>query len=123
LAGHDSSLSTTLLTASLFTHCTELANSYPVCAGNFGSPLGEGSMTVRFTLGQPFAFDFSVSSDVSGGTQQSGDGNVTFSFNLFEADGTTPVQVLTPEPSTIGCIACGLLAVLASPLRKTRLIK
>lgn len=124
LAGHDSSLSTTLVIGSLFTHCTESANTYPGCTGNFGSPVGEGSMTVPFTLGQPFAFDFRVSSDVSGGiTQHVGNGDVSFSFNLFEADGTTPVQVLTPEPSTIGCIACGLLGLLAMPLRKTRIIK
>ena len=120
LGGLDSTLTTMVTVGSLSGGCTELANLPPTCTGSLGLANGNGTMTAPFTLGEPFDFDFSISAGESlgSGTDHFGNGSASFSFQLFESDGTTPVQVLTPEPSTFGILACGLMAVVVAVLKR-----
>ncbi len=70
------------------------------------------SLTPRsasFTLGNPFAFSFSESFSAYGDPYVEGPGNasgrVVFNFQLFEADGKTPVAIYAaPEPGTFGLL-------------------
>jgi hypothetical protein len=86
-----------------------------------GSPLGNGTFTVPFSLGEPFIFSVNVYDDTRGGggsTPHFSGGGAGLSFSLLEADGTTPVQVFTPEPSTFGFLALGLLPLIGIALKR-----
>ncbi len=90
-----STLLSTISLGSLTQQCSENTPAAPTCAGAFDLPLGNGAGVVPFTLGQSFAFSQSVSAEASGGDSipHFGQGPVSFSFTLLEADGITPVQV------------------------------
>lgn len=121
-SGISSNLTASLALGSLNTTCVQPAPNSPSCTGNFGSPTGNGTFTLPFTLGQPFAFNVSVSDDSNGGgsTPHFGSGSVSLSFTLLEANGTTAVQVLTPEPASFGIFASGLLLLIGTGLRRYR---
>lgn len=121
LAGLGSSLTTSLFVGSLYTMCTEQGNLAPSCTGNFGPANGNGAYTVPITLGVPFEFALAFSDTTNGTTSpRMADGTVSFSFTLLEADGSTPVQVLTPEPASFGLFGLGLFGIIAIGLRRVR---
>src|SRR5579875_2172796 len=83
-----------------------------------GSSSGKGcsgSATLPFELGIPFQVMASASDGASISPGQTGYGSgdqVTLTFSLFEADGTTPVSFApAPEPSQFALYLSGFLAV------------
>ena len=87
---------------SLSGSCSGLGQS---CGGPLlGSPVQH---SVAFTLGNSFAFQFSQDFTAFGDPFSEGEGfaraTTSFSFQVFEADGTTPVALYAaPEPGTLG---------------------
>ena len=82
----------------------------PFCTGPLlGTPLPH---SVAFTLGNSFKFQFSESFTAFGDPYVEGpgfaSGTAFFNFQLFEADGRTPVTIYAaPEPGTLGLLlAC-----------------
>ena len=84
--------------------CAGLA---PSCTGPLlGSP---AQHSVAFTLGNAFGFQFSQDFTAFGDPISEGEGfasaTTSFRFQLFEADGTTPVALYSaPEPGTLGLL-------------------
>lgn len=109
----DDTLNTSIQIGTLTSQCIGSSSGFALCTGSLGS--SAGPFTVPFTLGQPFDLDVSLSDEsLTGGPfAHQGGGTITFSLELFESNGTTPVQILTPEPATLGFIALGLLSVVA----------
>ena len=121
ILGIVSSLTASLTLGSLTANCTQSAPASPSCSGSLGPSSGNGTFTIPFTLGQPFALDVSLFNDSSGGGSTphfSTSGDVNLSVQLFESNGTTPVQILTPEPATLGFLTMGLVSLAAIRRRR-----
>ncbi len=78
----------------------------PFCSGALSSLVPR---SVPFTLGNSFAFQFAESFAAYGDPLVEGPGSAggtaAFTFQLFEADGTTPVVLYAaPEPGTLGLL-------------------
>jgi hypothetical protein len=89
---------------SLLLNCTLLGGSAGnSCTGDFAMPQGNGSGSLPFTLGQVFSMINGVSLITSSSVSPRGaGGSVGFAFQLFEADGTTLVQISSaPEPASV----------------------
>ena len=89
--------------------------SYGACLPGTSSGQGcTGSATFAFELGIPFQVMASASDSVAVSPPETGYGasdQVTLTFSLFEADGTTPVAFSPiPEPSAVTLSLFGFLA-------------
>jgi hypothetical protein len=86
------------------------------CSGSLVKSAFSPTTTLPFTLGQDFLFHEGGTLDVSSFRFEIEDGAIltNFTFNLFEADGVTPVQIAlaTPEPDSLLLFGCGSLALL-----------
>lgn len=110
------------ISASLGTLSGLCGGEQPFCSGLLGSP---ASRSVPFTLGTSFALQFSELLTSNGDPFVEGpgfaSGTASFRFQLFEADGTTPVTVYAaPEPGTLGLLLLSSLGFGLAVFRANR---
>lgn len=79
--------------------------------GPYDTEFGNSGELIPFTLGEPFTVSLMATASIEGVADFGGGDTVmdSLSFELFEADGVTPVQFFaTPEPGSLMLVAAGL---------------
>ena len=77
-------------------------STYPDCTGALAPYPPNAAATLPITLGQPLPFHLEVNMGASSDSityAESGDYNLTYTLQFFEANGTTPVNVTAPASS------------------------